>query len=129
MHDINTINRLNAEAHAKSVTRWRAEGNFVVTIHEGLSLVSAAPYGTKELAESVAAANREVNTGRTVTVLEPTGNHHSLQRDQSEDRKQPYTLEELAALGRTGEDKTLGNYIERKQSQLSAYEASRNAHA
>lgn len=118
MHDLNTINRLNEQAHGKAIERWRSEGKYVVASKQGLTLIGAAPFDTAEQAARVK-ANLEAsplnrNTGFTVEVLAPTAPHYSVTRDQSEDRRQPWTLEELAALGRTGEEKTLGEYIARK---------------
>lgn len=85
MHDLNTIIRLNAEAHGDAVDRRRAEGKFVVAKYTGLHLVSFEAYDTG------AAALQALNDGRVGAspdvhfklynpTLVPRG------RDQSEDR-------------------------------------------
>ena len=87
MHDLNTINRLNAEAHGDAITYWRRNGKHVVTVHEGLALVTATPHDTHDEAVAASVALVEVNTGRTVTLLAPTraANPVAITRDQSED--------------------------------------------
>lgn len=115
MQDLNVINRQNRESHAESITKWRAAGQHVVTIYEGVHLVSAVPYDTFTEAEASKAASTEHNTGRTVELLLPTALAPSedrkapydrgtararVMRDQSEDYVKPRSLEELAALGR-----------------------------
>lgn len=117
MHDLNTIIRLNTEAFADSIANHRRQGRFVLAKYEGLHLSSIETFTDARLAQDAfdtAAAKRDPS-GRTV-LFAPVGAPSALvpSRDQSEDRKQPYSLEQLAALGRTGE-KTLGDYIARKE--------------
>jgi hypothetical protein len=110
MHDLNTIVRLNVEAHGKAITQWRADGKFVVAIYEGITLHAATPYGDEETARIAARADEQRNTGRRVEVLLPTGSFHAATRDQSEDRGVSYATVEEAVAATTqhlGEVRTL----------------------
>lgn len=87
MHDLNTINRLNREAHGASIVKWRNSGKFVVTMKEGATLMSAIPYDTLAPAQAYADSIPQVG-GTTVDVLHPTGVAYQpvgFTRDQSED--------------------------------------------
>lgn len=119
MNDLNTIGRLNAEAFADSIHRYRAAGRHVLALYEGLHLVSIETFTDSKSAQAAheAAAVGSVVGTRTV-LYAPTGTGAPTPlRDQSEDRRQAFSLEELAALGRstTKPDVTLGDYIARKQ--------------
>lgn len=92
MHDLNTINRLNAEAFAASVDHYRAQGRFVVCTYTGLTLVSIETFGPEQLPLARAALSLptdSIDTHRKLLspICAPVGG-----RDQSEDRT-------LAALG------------------------------
>lgn len=120
MHDLNTINRLNAEAFADSIAKHRAAGRFVLAKYEGLALVSIEAFSDRPSAQQAFDATAAVQHGGGRSVLfAPTQAGVAVpQRDQSEDRKQPYTLEQLATLGRRNAggppDVTLADYINRK---------------
>ena len=55
MHDLNTIRRLNAEAHADSINRVRAKGRFVVADYAGLTLMSYRSFEERPHAEAALA--------------------------------------------------------------------------
>lgn len=114
MHDLNTINRLNAEAFEKSIRNFQAQGRWVLARYDGLALTSVETFTELTAAQQVL-EQRPANSlqGERAAIFAPLP-VGAASRDQSEDRAQPYTLDELAALGRTGEDKTLGDYIARK---------------
>ena len=128
MHDLNTLHRLNVEAHAKSVTQWRSAGQWVVVVYEGLTLFSATPHDTESSAKEEHAAIPQVG-GTHSAILPPTAAHYAATRDQSEDRPVQYSLEELAALGATTVKPvtTVGDYITQKQQAQDTYTSSRNA--
>jgi hypothetical protein len=120
MHDLNTINRLNGEAFSKAVDNFRSQGRYVLACYDGLTLMSIETFSSPEdAAEALVRANESAGASERFRLLSPTGAWHGTQRDQSEDRAQPYTLEELAALGRstTKPDVTLGDYINRVTAQ------------
>lgn len=117
MQDLNTINRLNAEAFAASIQNYRRRGRWVLAKYAGLHLESIETFTVQSDAQAAfdtEAAKRSPDRAVLFTpfpVSEPTP-----VRDQSEDRPQRYTLEQLAALGRSTAkpDVTLGDYINRK---------------
>lgn len=117
MQDLNTINRLNAEAFAASIQNYRRQGRWVLAKYAGLHLESIETFTVQADAQAAfdtEAAKRSPDRAVLFTpfpVSEPTP-----VRDQSEDRPQRYTLEQLATLGRstTKPDVTLGDYINRK---------------
>lgn len=93
MHCLNTINRLNEEAHAEAITKLRKAGNWVVATFEGLSLVTHETHPSLELA--VAAADTvEKNTGQRKEIFSPipsaAGTAPTATRDQSEDHGASY---------------------------------------
>jgi len=118
MHDLNTINKLNAEAFEAAIKNFQAQGRYVLAKYEGLALVSIETFGSADALCDGHYAALEANppaTGTHFKTFPPTAGFHATGRDQSEDRASTQLgLEELAALGRTGEDKTLGDYITRK---------------
>ena len=97
MHDLNTLNRLNAEAHAAAMTRVRATGKHVVAHYAGLTLMSFRSFETLE--EAVAHQTGAVEASEHRSILGPLPSFAGSSRDQSEDRAQPRNLAELAALG------------------------------
>lgn len=105
MHDLNTINRVNAEAHAADINAARRQGKHVVGYFDGLHLMGFVAYNTA--AEAAKIRDHLTVAGERRVVYEPikpaydrgTARAAAL-RDQSEDRRQPYSLEQLAALGR-----------------------------
>lgn len=60
MYDLNTINRLNAEAHAASIQTAQKAGLWVVAKYTGLHLVSTTTFNTADDAR-VHQANEEAN--------------------------------------------------------------------
>jgi hypothetical protein len=122
MHDLNTINRLNAEAFERAISSFQAQGRFVLARYEGAHLVSIETFSSvNELvdAHNTAHAANPVSTGVHFKCFQPVFGVNG--RDQSEDRKQPYTLEQLAAFARgvtPPAETTLGDYIARKSALL-----------
>lgn len=131
MHDLNTITRLNAEAFAASIQNYRRQGRWVLAKYAGLHLESIETFLVQSDAQAAfdtEAAKRDAS-GRAV-LFTPLVSDLSLKpsdfpalRDQSEDRAQPYSPEQLAALGRRSvgdppADVTLGDYINRKNRSL-----------
>lgn len=119
MHDLNTINRLNLEAFAEAINAYRAAGRHVLAKYEGAHLMAIETFTEPMLAlEAWEKANAAQHGGERNVLYAPTRASEPRQvgklRDQSEDRVQPYSLEALAALGRTGEH-TLADYIARKE--------------
>lgn len=55
MHDLNTINRLNAEATERSIPALQAQGKFVVAEYHGLHLVGHSAHDTEADAQAKAA--------------------------------------------------------------------------
>lgn len=95
MHDLNTINRLNAETHADAINAARRQGKYVVALYAGLHLVGFSSHDDSR--SVVSAFGAPVEAGERRVIYGPiTGPA----RDQSEDRRQPFSLEQLAALGR-----------------------------
>lgn len=105
MNDLNTINRLNREAHGAAIVNWRNGGKFVVTTKEGLTLVSAIPYDTLVDAQAAYDAIPAIG-GTSVALLHPTGVAYApvaYVRDQSEDSGANFA--------------TVGDYIKHVQKQ------------
>ncbi len=100
MHDLNTIRRLNAEAHAASITAARAAGKHVVAEFAGLHLMTTEVFDNE--AAALAALKAPTEAGDSRAYFPPVPGHHASRRDQPEDRGQPFTLDQLAALGRSG---------------------------
>lgn len=52
MHDLNTINRLNAEAFADSIQHHRRQGRWVLAKYEGLHLASIETFTVQSDAQT-----------------------------------------------------------------------------
>lgn len=89
MHDLNTLNRLNAEAFGPAIKSLQRQGKHVVATYQGLSIDSIYVYLPHELETARAAATREPSSPTEHFTLfegkyeEP----NTLLRDQSEDRQ------------------------------------------
>jgi len=86
MHDLNTINRLNYEAHARSIKDAQAHGKYVIAKYEGLTLVSTQVCDEAPVVQS----GRISDVGERIQVFAPFSEDERaayLGRDQSEDRK------------------------------------------
>ena len=117
MHDLNTIKRLNAQIVEDSIRHFQGQGRWVLARYDGLHISSVESFSESTHAQAaldIRPANAQ--QGERAVIFPPSAVSQAPvpQRDQSEDRQQPYSLEQLAALGRTGE-KTLGDYIARKE--------------
>lgn len=85
MHDLNTINRLNVEAHHAAIQRERAAGKHVVVTYAGLHLVSHQSYDIIEDAlNAYKAPLAAPDEHRSLLPCLP--DWHGAARDQSEDR-------------------------------------------
>lgn len=87
MHCLETINRLNAEAHANAITAARAGGKFVLARYCGLHLIEHTEHDSHEAAVMAGRA-RPAQISERLHVLEPLGSAHAALargRDQSED--------------------------------------------
>lgn len=51
MHDLNVINRINAEAFAESIANYRKQGRWVLAKYEGLHLVSIETFTEQQPAQ------------------------------------------------------------------------------
>jgi hypothetical protein len=69
MHGLETIRRLNREAHEASITRARAKGLYVVGLYEGLHLVSFASF--EEEGPAQAALKLPLEAGQSRAYWEP----------------------------------------------------------
>ena len=69
MHDLNTINRLNIEAFAESITAHRKAGRFVMAQYEGLSLVSIETFSYQNQAQDAFDAAVPLQHGGSRVVL------------------------------------------------------------
>lgn len=73
MNDLNTINRLNAEAIADKIPALRAAGQHVVSTYSGLHFEGCSAYATLAEAQAeVARITRANIPGVTTQLLEPT---------------------------------------------------------
>lgn len=106
MHDLNTINKLNANAFEAAIKNFQAQGRYVLAQYEGLTLVSIETFGSADALCDGHLDALEKNppaTGTHFKTFPPTAGFHAAHRDQSEDRAAAQlSLEELAALGRSG---------------------------
>lgn len=64
MHDLNTIRRLNAEAHAATIEKARNEGKHVVATFAGLHLMTVETYSDAETALAAAKQPNEAGDSR-----------------------------------------------------------------
>lgn len=69
MHGLETIRRINREAHEASITRARAKGLYVVGLYEGLHLVSFASF--EEEGPAQAALKLPLEAGQSRAYWEP----------------------------------------------------------
>ena len=100
MHDLNTINRLNAEAFAKAIHNFRTQGRVVLARYEGSTLMSIETFETLQDAQlTLDLAPAIAAQGERAVIYMPLPAFHAAQRDQSE-------------------DKTLGDYVTRKLEAL-----------
>lgn len=105
MHDLNTINRLNAEAFSKSIDNFRTQGRWVLAKYDGLHLMSVETFSTAEdAATALISAQESAGASDHFKLLSPLPAWHGAQRDQSEDRP-------------TADPRTLAGYIERVNAQ------------
>lgn len=105
MHDLNTINRLNAEAFSKSIENFRSQGRWVLAQYEGLHLLSIETFSTAEdAAIALVGAQEAAGPSDHFKLLSPLPAWHGAKRDQSEDRP-------------TADPRTLAGYISRVQTQ------------
>jgi hypothetical protein len=77
MNDLNTINRLNAEAIARDIPRQRAKGKYVVAEFNGLNFVG---YSTHEspFEANARALEIDLEVGKRSQVYQPTNSESSL---------------------------------------------------
>lgn len=116
MHDLNTINKLNADAFKRSIDRFRAQGRYVLARYEGLHLVSIETFAELTAAQLIA-EGVEPNTGERAVIYAPFPQGSAAAalvqgRDQSEDYVKARDAE-----------KTLGDYYTRKSQLLDTPEA------
>jgi hypothetical protein len=98
MHDLDIIHKINAQGFADAIHNFRKQGRYVIAKYEGLHLVSLETFTTP--GEAVAAMKVAVDKehgGERNVLFTPVSSVPG--RDQSEDRSQFYTLEQLAELG------------------------------
>ncbi len=89
MHDLNTINRLNEQAHGHEILQQRAAGKHVVAVYEGLHLARHSVHDTQAEAESFQAWEGMKGVGVRAALLGPLTEAEAALvrgRDQSEDR-------------------------------------------
>jgi hypothetical protein len=99
MHDLNTINRLNAEAFSKAITNYRAQGRYVLARYDGLTLMSIETFSSAEDgALALVQATESASASERFDLLSPLPEWHATKRDQSEDRP-------------TADPRTLAGYI------------------
>lgn len=85
MHDLNTIVRLNRQAHERSISTWRNQGKYVVAAYDGMHLVVAEPHDSADSA--ISAGARITVPGLSISLLPPIPPEQRVgHRDQSEDR-------------------------------------------
>ena len=125
MHDLNTINRLNFEAFAESIQKYRREGRFVLARYDGLVLTSIETFSELTAAQLIADTVKPL-AGERVVIFAPTAPQRTpalpTMRDQSEDRAQPFSIAQLDQLARFGQkpQHTLGDYLAAKSNLLNS---------
>ena len=97
MHDLNTINKLNAETFAPAIENYRAQGRYVVAEYSGLHVLSIETF--EDPFEAVAKFNSPTSSPDVHRKILPPTARRQAPRDQSEDR-------------------TLADYIARKSDDL-----------
>lgn len=70
MHDLNTIRRLNAEAHAASIAKAQADGKHVVAEYAGLHLMTTQVFDDE--ASALAALKAPTEAGDSRGYFPPT---------------------------------------------------------
>ena len=118
MHDLNTINKINFDAFAKSIDAFRASGRFVLAHYEGAHLVGIETFSNADAASDAHFTKvSKAGAGEHYIVMAPTQAFYATGRDQSEDRA-ALSFDEIAALGAgvavRSLDVTLADYIARK---------------
>ena len=111
MHDLNTINKINAGAFQKSISYYQAQGRHVLAKYEGLHLVAIETFSTPGEAAVAYAKGVTGNapaTGTSFKLFSPAPAFYAAKRDRSEDH-----LADLHPVP-TPQDKTLADYIARK---------------
>lgn len=84
MHDLNTINKLNAEAFSTAIENYRAQGRYVVAEYSGLRLMSIETF--EDPLEAVAKFEaHKASPDISRKIFPPTASRPA-QRDRSEDR-------------------------------------------
>ena len=109
MHDLNVINRLNAEAFADSIQSYRRQGRWVLAKYEGLTLASIETFTVQSDAQKAfdaEVAKRDAG-GRSV-LFTPVVADLSLKRSDFPGLRAPSHPA----------DQTLGDYITRKSALL-----------
>lgn len=87
MHDLHTINRLNAEAFAKSVKKYQDQGRHVVATYNGLALVSIETFSDHEDAQAAFSKVNALRDSSNARLFFPTPTDQVIgAHDQSEDR-------------------------------------------
>jgi len=87
MNDLNTINRLNAEAFGDKVARARAAGKHVLVYKAGVAVTNFIEFDTAQEAQLHATGEGELAVDVTRHYFAPTTpSADPLLRDQSEDR-------------------------------------------
>lgn len=94
MHGLNTITKLNNETLTGFITNYQAQGRYVVVEYTGLRISSIETF--EDPLEAVSNFNRPVGSPDITRKIFPPSATRPVPRDQSEDR-------------------TLGDYIARKQ--------------
>ncbi len=112
MHDLNVINRLNAEAFADSIQNYRRQGRWVLAKYEGLALVSIETFTVQEDAQAMLDVAVELQHGGERNVLfAPIPTVAPLKASD-------FPVLAGTAPVRPAEEKTLGDYITRKSALL-----------
>jgi hypothetical protein len=73
VHDLETINRLNAEAFAASIDNYRRQGRYVLAVYAGLTLVSIETFTAQEEAFRAFDLYRDRNDSMHGRLFFPTG--------------------------------------------------------
>ena len=71
MHDLNTIQRLNAEAFGEAVENFRRQGRFVIATYSGIALVSIETFTDEGDAMRAFADFQPEDPSNTVRLLFP----------------------------------------------------------
>lgn len=96
MHDLNTINKINAGAFAASIASYRSQGRFVLARYEGTHLVSIETFSEQAPAQVALDSAVSAQHGGERNVLFT-----------------PITARLPAEIPQQTTEKTLGDYINR----------------